>query len=220
MTILFHKFVMLHWTLCIYRFPLLRQSQPSVYPVSSLTQLKTNQSICLLLVSPSVSQGNCFWEIRRLFLPVHVVQARSKLCSWSAWLCLEVLLVEVLVLNIKKWHLSVHLLVSKYIHVQSCSIKTNEICVMLFLRFRVFPQRTVWVALLNALVASVFPPKCLSSVQSFFSNWILIRPSANCLSTYADNHLEHQQHNLIILIWDGWVLILMLIFVCAQWWIA
>ena len=73
--------VIVHY--CAFYISPMRQSQPSVYPLSSLTQLKTNQSICLLLVSPSVSQGNCFGEIRRLFLPVHVVivQACPKPCS-------------------------------------------------------------------------------------------------------------------------------------------
>ena len=40
--------------------PLMRQSQPSVYLLSSLTQLKTNQSICLLLCVP---QGEQFERI-------------------------------------------------------------------------------------------------------------------------------------------------------------
>ena len=48
--------VIVHY--CAFAVSPMRQSQPSVYPLSSLTQLKTNQSICLLLSVPS--GGNCF----------------------------------------------------------------------------------------------------------------------------------------------------------------
>ena len=48
--------VIVHY--CAFSVSPMRQSQPSVYPLSSLTQLKTNQSICLLLSVPS--WGNCF----------------------------------------------------------------------------------------------------------------------------------------------------------------
>ena len=42
-------------------FPNKRHSQPSVYPLSSLTRWKTNQSICLLLLYICLQRGGGVW---------------------------------------------------------------------------------------------------------------------------------------------------------------